>query len=134
MAEPTGQFLRLLAAAITSGRAYLAAPVGGRPKEPAPWGWREQSGQWLPQGRRVGWVDGDAVLLEPGASYAAAQEMAAVQGESLTVSAPTLWRRLKERGLLASWDRKRERNTIRKKLEGVRREVLHLRAVSLFDR
>jgi hypothetical protein len=86
---------------------------------------------WRPQGRRVGWIDGEALYLEPEASYAAAQEMAGAQGESLTVSAPTLRRRLKERGLLASVDAKRETLTIRRVVESASRNVLHLDSSSL---
>jgi hypothetical protein len=130
-AEPTGHFLRLLGAALASGRAHLAAPDGGHPETPSAWGWRREDGRngpdWRPQGRRVGWIDGEQLYLEPEASYAAAQGMAGEQGESLTVSAPTLRRRLKERGLLASTDAKRETLTVRRVLDGSSRNVLHLR-------
>jgi hypothetical protein len=133
--EPTGHFLRLLSAAVASGRVHLAAPDGDYPEMPSAWGWRREDARdgpvWRPQGRRVGWVDGDAVLLEPEASYAAVQELAGAQGESLTVSAPTLRRRLKERGLLSSWDAARQELTIRRTLEGRRRNVLHLHTSSL---
>jgi hypothetical protein len=81
---------------------------------------------------RVGWLDGDDLFLEPEASYATAQELAREQGEGLPVSARTLHRRLKERGLLANWDDRRKRTTVRRALEGVQlREVLHLPAAAL---
>ncbi len=134
-AEPVGHFLRLLGAALASGRAHLAAPDGQHPETPSAWGWRREDVHdgpaWRPQGRRVGWIDGESVLLEPEASYAAAQSMAGEQGESLTVSAQTLRRRLRERGLLASWDGEREVLTVRRTLEGRRRNVLHLHSSSL---
>ncbi|HEY7329310.1 MAG TPA: DUF3854 domain-containing protein [Gemmataceae bacterium] len=134
-AEPTGHFLRLLSAALASGRVHLAAPDGGFPETPSAWGWRREDSRdgpgWHPQGRRVGWVEGDAVLLEPEASFAAAQEIAGAQGESLTVSASTLRRRLKERGLLSNWDAARQELTIRRTLEGRRRKVLCLHVSSL---
>ena len=87
---------------------------------------------WQPGGERVGWLDGTDLYLEPEASYAAAQELARDQGEALATSPRTLLRRLKDRGLLASWDERRKRLTLRRTLEGVAaREVLHLRSEAL---
>jgi hypothetical protein len=143
--EPAGQFIRLLSAALASGRAHVADASGREPQEPAAWGWRgkdsytgrgpddtREQTSWTPQGRKVGWLDGADLYLEPEASFAAAQELARDQGEALPVTPRTLHRRLKERGLLASWNKRRQRNTVRRTLEGVKdREVLHLRADSL---
>jgi len=43
-----------------------------------------------------------------------------------------LWKRCRERSLLASWDEPRKRNTVRRHLGGVRgREVLHFRVATL---
>ncbi|MBI1913615.1 MAG: DUF927 domain-containing protein [Planctomycetes bacterium] len=142
-AEPTALFLRLLAAALASGRAHVAGPDGAEPgalDRPEAWGWRLRTmgtgeharDEWQPQGERVGWVDGADLYLEPQASHASAQELARDQGGGLPVSPRTLWKRLKERGLLASWEDARQRNTVRRTLAGVRdREVLHLRADTL---
>ena len=79
-----------------------------------------------PQGKRIGWLDGTNLYLEPEASYAAAQDMARKGGDGIGVTSQTLRKRLKERGLLASVDAKRETLTIRRKLEGKQRDVLHL--------
>jgi hypothetical protein len=131
-AEPTAHFLRLLAAAIASGRAHVAGPDGGKPDNPCAWGWRDTGGSWEPLGRRVGWLDGEDLLLESEAAYAEAQELARHKGEALPLQSRTLWRRLKERGILAGWDQTRKRNTVRRTLEGVRdREVLYLRPGAL---
>lgn len=134
-ADPVEQFVRLLSAALASGRAHVAATDGGFPDTPSAWGWRRETirGEtvWQAQGRRVGWCDGDALYLEPEASYAAAQEMAGAQGESLTVSGPTLRRRLRERGLLASTDAARQVLTARRTVEGRQRDVLHLHTDAL---
>lgn len=139
-AEPCGHFLRLLAGALASGRAHCAAPNGDAPAEPAAWGWREQeigTGEnsrleWRPQGKRIGWIDTADLYLEPEAAYAEAQELARNQGDSLPIGARTLWKRLRERGLLASWDATRQRSTVRRRLDGQeRREVINLRADAL---
>jgi hypothetical protein len=139
-AEPCGQFLRLLVAALASGRAHVAAPNGGEPDRPEAWGWRmvmigagmNERSQWQPSGRRIGWTERDAVYLEPEAAFAESQRLAGEQGESLAVSSKTLWRRLREKNLLAGWDESRQRNTVRRSLEGVKhREVIYLSSDSL---
>jgi hypothetical protein len=134
-AEPCCLFLRLLVGAIASGRAHVAGPNGSEPALPGAWGWREThdgpQSRWQHQGRRLGWVEGSDLYLEPEAAYAEAQELARTQGDSLPVSARTLRKRLRERGLLASTDTEREVLTVRRTLEGRRREVLHLRSAVL---
>jgi hypothetical protein len=146
-AEPSGFFLRLLAGAISSGRAHVASPKGTEPDNPEAWGWRStpqaspdehyagKANRWTAQGRRIGWLDDGALYLQPDAAFAEAQEMARHQGEALPVAPRTLWRRMRERGLLASWDSARQRNTIRRTLEGVKdREVVHVLAEALNSR
>jgi hypothetical protein len=127
-AEPTGLFLRLLAAALASGRAHVAGPEGDRPADPGAWGWRAAGDNWNAQGRRVGWLDGADLYLEPEAVYAEVQELARQQGDGLPIAPRTLRKRMKERGLLASTDPEREVLTVRRTLDGRRREVLHLQA------
>ena len=56
--EPTAQFLGLLRAALSSGRAHMAGVSGIHPDTPEPWGWRYTEGNWRPSGRRIGWVEG----------------------------------------------------------------------------
>jgi hypothetical protein len=141
VAEPTNHFLRLLMAALASGRAHVAAPDGTEPKDSEAWGWRGKTigaGEHVrtegqPQGKRIGWIDDDHLYLEPEAVYAEAQELARHQGESLAVSPRTLNKRLHERGLLAAVEAQggRTRFAVRRTLEGQRREVLCLRADSL---
>jgi len=130
-AEPAGLFLRLLSAAITSGRAYVEAPDGGGPANPQTWGWREKRGEWQPQGNLVGWLDGEQLYLQPDASFAAAQAVGKATGEEITVTPTTLSKRLHDRKLLASVEEERGRLKVRRMLAGTRRAVLHLRAESL---
>ncbi len=140
--EPTAVFLRLLKAALASGRAHLAGPDGTEPMDPGAWGWRQVevgSGdhsrrEWRPQGRRLGWVKvgmvglvrSEHVYLEPEASYAEVQTLAREQGESFPISPRTLHRRLHDKRLLADTDTKRKVLTVRHVLENQRRSVLHL--------
>src|SRR5262249_27167398 len=69
--------------------------------------------------------DGE-LYLEPEASFAAVQRFARDQNESFAVTASTLRRRLKEKGLLASTDAARGKLTVRRTLQGERRDVLHI--------
>jgi hypothetical protein len=142
-AEPAAHFLRLVAAAITSGRAHMAAPDGQSPPIAVRWGWRLETrgaGQnateeWRPNGRRVGWVEDDLLYLDPTAAYAEAQDMAKAQGESLAVSPTTLAKRLHERGLLAATEHRggKLRLTVRKQLQEARRYVFSILADTLMS-
>jgi hypothetical protein len=119
----------------------VAGPGGDAPQNAAAWGWREVTigagenmrYEWRPEGRRVGWVDGQDLFLMPEGAHAEVQRFAGEQGESLPISARTMRKRLHERRLLASTGmcRGRQSFTIRRTLEGTRREVLHLLVTSL---
>jgi hypothetical protein len=124
-AEPTGKFLRLIAAALASGRAHIAAEQGNVPDErPEAWGWRPNSNGHDAQGKRIGWIKDGIVYLEPDAAFAEAQELAAKQGESLPIAPRTLWKRMKEKRLLSAFDGTRERLTVRRTLQGAQHEVI----------
>ena len=60
-----------------------------------------------------------------------AQKLARDQGTSLPIKQRTLWKRLAEHGLLASRDSARGTSTVRRTIEGMRRELLHLRTSAL---
>jgi hypothetical protein len=137
-AEPCSQFLGLLRAALASGRAHVADSAGNEPYNARAWGWRSVTvgansrEEWQPLGKQIGWVSGEDLYLEPVAAYAESQKLATEQGETLPINQRTLWRRMREKGLLSSWDQSRQRNTVRRSLEGVRhREVIHLHADTL---
>jgi hypothetical protein len=138
--EPATRFLALLSAAISSGRAHLVdADTWVQPEDPACWGWQLNlvgSGNyereaWRPNGERLGWIRQDDLLLDPETAFAAAQKLARDQGTSNPIKQRTLWKRLAEQGLLASRDQARGTNTVRRTIEGMRRELLHLRPSAL---
>lgn len=111
----------------------MANPEGGRPETSEAWGWRQatvgtgdfEREEWRPQGERVGWLEDEGLYLEPDAALAAVQKQGGDSGEPLGVTGRTLRKRLHERGLLLSTDEARQVLTVRKTLEGRRREVLH---------
>jgi hypothetical protein len=127
-AEPTGRFIQLLRAAISSGHAHVAGREGGAPEHAGVWGWHERGEEWQSQGALVGWLDADDLYLEPASSFAAAQSLARDMGDGFPISARTLHKRLHERGLLASVERGRNTLTTRRVLAGSRRVVLHMQA------
>jgi hypothetical protein len=130
-AEPATQFLRLLRAALASGRAHVASTLGTAPGEAGAWGWRSNtvsingtpSGDLDPQGRRVGWLDGDVLYVDPESAHAETQRFAQEQGESIPISCQTLGKRLRERGYLTAIDHERQRLTVRRMCQGARRQV-----------
>jgi len=124
--EPVARFVTLLQAALASGKAHLASVTGSAPEQsPQSCGWRrDEYGKLWPQGERIGWVDDDHIYLEQTAAFKVAQVMGRDIGDGLPVSEQTLKKRLREKGLLASTDEKRETNTIRRVCEGSEKNVL----------
>ncbi|MCA9420452.1 MAG: DUF3854 domain-containing protein [Nitrospira sp.] len=131
--DPVDLFLECLKAAMASGMAHIADTDGQEPPSPQVCGWRHDSHGYHGLGQRIGWTDGDNLYLEPTVSYGVANTLAQRSQMSLTVTSQTLWKRLKERELLASVDQARNTNKVRQTLEGHRREVLHLHATTFFD-
>ncbi len=143
--DPVTRFLDLLRGCLSSGRAHLIALDGEdpAPAEPEHWGWRmippppyegnpekAPGPRFAPLGDRIGWIDGADLFLDPEAAYAAVQSLAARQTATLAVKAQTLWKRLDERGLIASPDP--GHFTTRIMVSGKRRRVLHLLAETLY--
>lgn len=123
--NPALRFIELIQAALSSGKGHLAALDGGQPEREQSenrdvWGWRDGEAQ----GDRIGWIDGDDVFLQPDTAYRCAQSFG-LNGEGLTVTARTLWKRLREAGFLVSCESE-ERQTIKKQIGESRPRVLHL--------
>lgn len=136
--DPASRFLELLRSALSSGQAHVASPIGDAPERPERWGWRFRgegeghiSGEWQPQGRRVGWVDGENLYLEKEEGFNVAKRVSEAGGEGIAISSTTLCKRLKEANVLRSTDSTRQTNYIRKVLEGATQKVLHLPAQTL---
>lgn len=142
--EPTRRFLDLLCAAINSGLAHVAdAATNETPDREISknWGWREKTigtglyerTEWQPQGDRVGWIDGNNLFLDPESSFATVQELARHQGTNLPLTQRTMWKRLAEKGLLASREPSQARHTVRWDIAGNRRRVIHLESASVLS-
>jgi predicted methyltransferase len=76
-ADPTSRFVDLVVAALSSGRAHLAAVNGGTPMHAQRWGWRDDGTgvhpPWREQGQRIGWVEDDDIYLIPDATMKVVQ-------------------------------------------------------------
>lgn len=138
--NPALRYLELVRAGIASGEAHVASLDGDHPTSTAStWGWRARTfgppddvhTEWLPQGKRIGWVDGEDLYLEPEAAFTCARRLGADSGDGLTVTSKTLNKRLWEAGLLLSREGQRG-YTIRKRgIENKRPDVLHLSTASI---
>ncbi|PLS83930.1 MAG: hypothetical protein CYG60_20585 [Actinobacteria bacterium] len=73
----------------------------------------------------MGWLEGENLYLEPDAAFAAAQRQGRDSGDALTVTKLTLKKRLDERGLLRDKDNGRQVLTVRRTVEGSRKNVLY---------
>lgn len=136
--DPVTVYLGALSSAIASGAAHVAGMDGNEPDPAASacWGWRSevigtgrfQRVEWQPQGRRIGWVDGDDLYLEPRAAFGVATRVLSDGDESVGASETTMRKRLGERGLLRSTGKSAGRETlaVQKTIEGGRKTVLHL--------
>jgi hypothetical protein len=136
--DVASRFMELLRAALSSGSSHLVGQDGEPPPNAEALGWQRKrrfghfGGEHLePRGTRIGWVDGDAVCLEPGATFAAVQDLSRKQGEAIAVTQRILHTRLAEARLLESTGGKRGA-PVRRVLGGQRREVLHMRMHTLF--
>lgn len=134
--DPVAQFLSLIAAAIASGEAHLTTREGHSPENARLWGWAWRGHDLEPQGRLLGFVEGESVYLIDDVAFATAQELARKQGSTLPITKRTLRRRLQERRLLLSTGTSsgRETITVRCTFGGRRLEMLHLPARLFVDR
>lgn len=138
--EPVQRFLELLQTAFSSGCAHLEDSVDGGTiscDDPVLWGWKPNttkseygSVQYTAKGDCIGWLDGDHIYLEPGSVYKCIQRIAKDQDRNIAVTDKTLWKRLKEKGVLASHEP--NRSTSRKSIHSKRRNVLHLKIESIY--
>jgi Domain of unknown function (DUF3854) len=140
-ADPVERFGLLLQAVFSSGRGHLASVGGGCPDSPEKWGYRvaDKSSVYgaeiihQPQGVKIGWVpdkpDIEGIYLEPEAAYAAVQQLAQQQNETLSMSKTTMYKRLAERGYIIKGED--DRNTRKVTIAGSRHNVINLPALYL---
>ena len=126
--EPTARYLSMLRSVLSSGRAHLEARGGGAPGGlERSCGWRDDKvGQWLAQGDCIGWVQKDNLYLDPEAAFRVVQMAGRDVNDTVPISDYTLRKRLAEKNLLVSTDPARGTLTVRRRIGGASRDVLHL--------
>jgi hypothetical protein len=130
--DPVDRFMEILRAVFSSHAAHAANKNGGSPDNATSWGWgKGDLGALSPCGPRIGWVDGDALYLQTTAAYAAVQSLAEREGGRLEMSKDTLFKRIHERGWLASTDKGHLQ--VRPTLEGKQMRVYHLSVKAVMD-
>ncbi len=128
--NPVTRFLELLQAAFASNKAHLEHVNGEAPADATNWGWRRFGQDLQPCGEKIGWHTGEEIYLLPDSAFSLLERFAA-SGEGLGVQQTTLWKHLHEKGLLTARDEKRRAYTIRRKVQGIYKNVLVLAAQTL---
>lgn len=129
-ADPTDQFSAAIRQLLASGGGHLRSLNGGVPKNAPLLGWSEETSlgempTFKSRGPCIGWVNwqSDELFLEINVGYNAVRK---ASGNELTLSKQTMFKRLKDSGLLVRSDDARQRNTIRITAEGHPRQVIAL--------
>ena len=131
--DPIARFRDLIRAALVAGKAHVAnaAALKGhcRPDNAEKWGWRAKQLAtetiWQAQGDCIGWVDKDGLYLVVEVAFDIARRMG---GGDFSVTAETLLRRMADRKLILTIDKRggRRRLQVRKTIAGARQTVLHV--------
>lgn len=137
--DETERFIQLLRAVLSSGNGHIADRLKQGPPELRPfvWGWRESvetlgDKSYMRMGDCIGWhcevsTAGPAeVWLNKESVFRVVQKFARDQGDAFLMQAPTLWRRMQEKGLILKSDH--GRTDIKRTVCGVSRKVLVMSA------
>jgi hypothetical protein len=123
-ADPCRRLFTLLVSGLSAGRCHIAdRETGGPPLIAAQaWGWREHEGPHRqPQGERIGWVDGNAVFLEPETAIRIAQDLSSASGEPMAATVRAMGNQLKEKEFLLAYESNRA--TVKVTASGARHRV-----------
>ena len=142
--KPSEQWRRLLIAALTSKSAHLVSASGDNPG--LEYGWQKSVRQVEHNGMidseetvrgggvQIGWIDSEDIYLLPAAAYKAACAMGSATSDMITTLEPTLRKFLVQDKMLASTSLNQARKTItvRRRLQNMQQDVLHIKASLLF--
>ena len=140
--RPAEQWKLLVAGALASKKAHLLNKDGSEPENKLAYGWIESSRTSGPSieysyqggGDHIGWIEGDNIYLLPHLAYKVICALGQATRNEVTTSEKNLRKYLAQEKVLASTDQHKARPmiTTRVRLQGVRREVLHLKVSTLF--
>jgi hypothetical protein len=136
-ADPADQFGAAVRHVFAAGLGHVRSTNGGVPKGAEQLGWTvEGSGSDIPQyksrGPCIGWVrwEDNELLLDITAGINIIKKAA---GQDWTITKQTMFKRLKDSGLLKRTDDQRQRNTVRVTAEGHPRQALALDLAQILD-
>lgn len=144
--NPSEQWLRLLRAALASQQAHLSLINGDYPGleygwvqsiQPSEMEGREDKHTYSGGGRKIGWIDGEHIYLNPTSAYEAANSIGSKNGSIIALQEATLRKHLDQDGVLASTGKRKKNGkeiklyTVRRSIGGVQQEVLHLKKSTL---
>jgi hypothetical protein len=121
--DHANKFVSYVKYALNMGEAYIVNAKSGEVAS--------EFGRHNSQSRKIGWVDGSEVFLDPDAAFALVQQIAKNQNEAIPISKNTLWKRLVQKGIASPSDTE-QRNTVKKTVEGRRSYVLAFADKGLF--
>lgn len=108
-ADPASRFMELLKACLSGGYAHMETIEGKAPVQAALLGWApvDNSGgpQWYqPKGALIGWIDDNNLYLKPDETYKVIAEYNTAQRSPALPHEKTLWKRLKDKGIIRNAD------------------------------
>lgn len=136
-ASDAQRFVELMRAAVSSGKAHIEGNRGGQPDNPRALGWREvdmgmkNGTRAEAMGTRIGWVDGDALYIDPSAALGVVKALSSNLDNHLGSSERAIAKSLREAGLLIRCDK--GRNTAKVSVLGARRSVYVFRMSDILD-
>jgi hypothetical protein len=135
--DPIEVFFGSLRQALAGGQGHLRTRSGGIPLSCTNLGWTEERSHgaiatYKSHGPCIGWIDWeeDELLLEADTGFAVVKK---VSGAEIAITKMTMWKRLKDAGMIVRCDETRQRNTIRITAEGHQRSVISLAASTALD-
>lgn len=132
--DPVLRFIDFLKTSILMGQAHVEEFTGGSPiLNATAWGWETGTlmGQEIlkPKGKKIGWISGTNLYLDPDASYMVVQEIASRSGSPLTISPIVLRKRMDEKELI---QQKVKGNLIKwMDIQGMKYKILHILTTAL---
>ena len=135
-ASDADRFIELLRSSLAMGAAHLATKKGFCPSLPSAWGWKITGtrGNEIPygQGTKIGWIDGNEILLDMTATLSVLKPLSTRLGNHLGSSERAINKALFEAGLLAKCDEGRYKT--KPSVEGRRVPVICLPVSCVMDK
>lgn len=136
-ADPIQLFWNGLRQALSGGHCHVRTLGGAIPMNPTALGWTSEKSSgaietYKSHGPCIGWIkwDEDELYLESDTTFAMVKKMI---GTELPLTKPTMYKRLRDAGMLKRSDDHRQRNTIRVSAEGHQRQCILVAASEALD-